>query len=263
MTRHFHPHCKARHIFAAALALGICLLSCAPAARAAPLIVDYPDYWPFFTRQDDGRMTGFFYDIVTQALGRMGIESEWRVFPWSRCQANVEKGDADAFVTVPTEERLRYTATHETPFYQKKLVVFTYAGHPMMQAIQTLRGIDDIRRLNLTVVTYLGNGWNDEHIQSQGIKTFTVSNLPNVWLMLAGRRGDIVIEWPFSAWPDISRSGTTDRIVQTEVALEAMPFHLMIRKDCAHAARLPEFDAVIREMLADGRIEHIVAQYTR
>lgn len=252
------------HVWRLALAAWVCIsLFPLHAAKAHPLVINYPDYWPFFTRGDiDGRMSGFFYEIVTVGLGRLGIEAEWQEFPWSRCQTNVEKGEADAFVTVPTEERLRYTATHETPFYLKTLDVFTYADNPKMREIKAIRKIKDIREAGLTVITYLGNGWNEENIESRGIRTVTVSGLPNVWLMLANKRGDIAIEWPFGAWPHIVRHGVASRIVQTDVTIESMPFHLMIRKGCPHAACLPEFDAVIRAMLRDGEIDAIVHKYT-
>ena len=252
------------HLWRLSLAAWVCIsLFPIHVAKAQPLIIAYPDYWPFFTREDaDGRMKGFFYEIVTEGLGRLGIKAEWQVFPWTRCQANVEKGEADAFITVPTEERLRYTVTHETPFYLKKLNIFTYSGNPRMREIKAIRDIEDIREAGLSVVTYLGNGWNEENIESRGIRTVTVSGLPNVWLMLANKRGDIAIEWPFSAWPQIVRHGVASRIVQTGVALEAMPFHLMIRKDSPYAARLSEFDAVVRAMLRDGEIDDIVRKYT-
>ena len=207
----------------AGLCLAVLLLAAPVAALAGePLRVVYPDYWPFFTLSEDGRMTGFFYDIVNEALDRMGIESQWRPFPWSRCQALVQSGEADAMITVPTPERLVYTDTHVNPFYLKRLKVFTTRDHPKLAEIGRLCSIDGIFRQGLVVVTYHGNGWNDKYIRSKGIKTYESPLIKNVWLMLANHRGDIVIEWPMAAWPLIKEAGVEDRVVETDVSLEGV-----------------------------------------
>jgi polar amino acid transport system substrate-binding protein len=191
----------------------------------------------------------------------MGIKSTWRDYPWSRCQALVRSGDADAMVTVPTAERLVYAATHKDPFYLKRLKVFTTVDHPKLAEIRNIRSIDDIYRLGLVVVTYHGNGWNDKYIRSRGIKTYESPLIKNVWLMLADHRGDIAIEWPVAAWPLIEEGGVASRIVETGVSLEAMPFHLLINRDCPYAARLPEFNKVLERMKTEGRIEAIIGKY--
>jgi len=63
--------------------------------------------------------------------------------------------------------------------------------------------------------------------------------------MLVAKRGDIFIEWPHGAWPDIKRLGLSDKVVETSVRLSEMPFHMLIRKDSPHVNILAEFDNVI------------------
>ncbi len=261
--------CKSRTIFGWAgkwlsgLCLALVLLApCTPASSAAePMLIAYPDYWPFFTRTSDGYMTGFFYEIVSEALGRMGVSAKWQAYPWSRCQALVRSGEADAMITVPTAERLVYSVTHDDPFYMKRLKIFTITGHPKLAEIRKIRTIDDIYRMGLVVVTYHGNGWNDKYIRSRGIKTYESPLIKNVWLMLANHRGDIAIEWPMAAWPLIEEGGVANRIVETDVSLEAMPFHLLVNRDCGCASRMAEFNETIKQMRAEGRIEAILTKY--
>lgn len=234
-----------------------------PAAAQAPLRIDFPEFWPFFATAENGKVEGFFHDIVAEALHRMGIEATWAPYPWPRCQERVQTGAADAMVTVPTPERLRYARTHQDPFYRKDLKVFTYLGNPRLQQIKAIRSIDDIVRGGFSVVTYSGNGWNDKNIRVRGIKTYETPKLKNVWRMLANRRGDIAIEWPGGAWPDILDAGVEKYIMQTDVTLESMPFHLMIRHGSPYADRLPEFNALILEMKKDGSLNHIVDKYIK
>ncbi|WP_419787666.1 substrate-binding periplasmic protein [Pseudodesulfovibrio sp.] len=229
-------------------------------AEQPPLRIDFPEFWPFFATRD-GSVQGFFHDIVTEALNRMGIQSTWESFPWPRCQERVKTGAADAMITSPTSNRLLYASTHETPFYEKKLKVFTYAGNPRLQEIKAIRSVEDIRHGGFIVVTYSGNGWNDKNIKANGIKTYETPKLKNVWRMLANKRGDIVIEWPGGAWPDIVETGMEQYIVQTEVTLQSMPFHLLINSDSPYAARLNEFDRVIRRMKKDGSLDRIIDKY--
>ncbi|MFH1912717.1 MAG: transporter substrate-binding domain-containing protein [Pseudomonadota bacterium] len=231
------------------------------AAAQAPLRIDYPDFWPFFTRDEAGEMTGFFHDVVTEALARMGMRATWHAFPWGRCQENVRSGEADAMITVPTAGRLDYSRTHADPFHLKELVVFTRADHARRAEVEALASIDDILAAGFSVVTYVGNGWNEVNIRSRGIKTYEVPYLRNVWLMLAQGRGDIVIEWPGGAWPDIKAQGLARKIVQTKVVLESMPFHLLVGRDSPHANILPRFNEIILEMCQDGTIDRILNIY--
>jgi len=247
-----------------ALVCLLVLVPCPPfAAEQAPLRVDYPDFWPFFSRDDAGKMTGFFYEIVSEALGRIGVETAWHAYPWGRCQTNVQGGEADAMITVPTAERLAYSRTHSDPFYRKQLVIFTCADHPRISEIKAITGIDDIRDGGFSVITYMGNGWNEENISVRGIKTYETPNLKGVWLMLAQMRGDIVIEWPGGAWPDIRAVGVERDVIQTGVVLESMPFHLLVGNDSPYADRLAGFNETILVMQRDGTMERIIDQYVR
>jgi len=111
------------------------------------------------------------------------------------------------------------------------------------------------------VITYSGNGWHKENIASLGIKTYETSVLTSVWKMLAANRGDIVLEWPYSAWSDIRQAGLSDKILQTPVVLSAMPFHMLIGKKSPHAGVLSAFDVVIQKMQTDGTIDRILTAY--
>jgi len=259
------PACGKGFLFLGLLALVLTLAIPAMPTMAGqpPMKICYPDFWPFFHRQEDGRMTGFFYDITTEALTRMDIQATWTVYPWPRCQHEVKTGERDAMITFPSAERLQYARTHPDSFYEKKIKVFTYARHPRLREIKGIKTIEDIHRLNLTVITYAGNGWNDREIKAHGIKTYDTAILKNVWRMLANKRGDIVIEWPGGAWPDIHATGTEDIIIETDATLEAIPFHLLIRNQSPYADSLPRFNEIILEMKKEGTLSRIVDKYIK
>lgn len=228
----------------------------------ALLRVAYPEYRPYFYADESGRMHGFFYEIITEAVSRrLGVPLSWECYPWSRCQVLVKNARADAMITVPTLERLNYSVTHEVPFYSKSLTVFTYRGHPRMKELQNLGSVAAIKKAGFTVVTYAGNGWNKDHVESLGIPTNSTTTIGSVWSMLAAKRGDLAIEWPPSAWPDIIGHDLSSHIVQTEAVVSSMPFHLLIRKDCAERSVLLHFDETIRAMRRDGTMLRILQSY--
>jgi polar amino acid transport system substrate-binding protein len=227
-----------------------------------PLRIAYPTFPPFFWATENGEMKGFFYEIITEAVEkRMAIPVLWKAYPWTRCQKNLKDGKDDAILTVPTAERSVYTVTHENPFYLKSLKLFTYSDHSRIREILQIKEIADIKRGNFSVITYRGNGWHKENIDSKQIKTHETSYLENVWRMLAAKRGDIVIEWPHGAWPDIKRLELSDKIIETSVTLSEMPFHMLIRKDSTYVNILPEFNDVIKKMYEDDTIANILSKY--
>lgn len=234
----------------------------APVCATEPLRIAYPTFAPFHYVNEEGKLSGFFYEIITEAVqNRLGIALKWQTCPWARCQQNVKNNLADALLTVPTRQRSIYTQTHVRPFYRKSICLFTYKGHPRRKVIEQLRTISDIKKEGFSVITYSQNGWHKKHVASLGIISHETSQLDTVWQMLAGKRGDIVMEWPGSALSDIKRLNLQDRVIYTGVELAAMEFHLLIRKGSPYTALLTQFDTVIQQMVDDGTMEAILTRY--
>jgi len=242
------------------LVLCLCMgMVAIPAPAGEPLHIAYPDFPPFHWRDGQGRMHGFFYEIISEAVEqRLGVPIVWEAAPWARCQAHVKNGLADAMLTVPTRKRAEYSLACQEPFYIKRMQAFTYSGHPRLAEIQALRELADIREAGLSVITYNENGWNKAHVEPLGITVQTANSLQSVWRMLALKRGDLVIEWPPAARPDIRALGLEQDIVQTGVVLGSMSFHLLIGKQSAHIGLLTGFDDAIRAMHTDGTLDRII-----
>jgi polar amino acid transport system substrate-binding protein len=238
--------------------LAALILFACPAKAAEVLRIGYTEFPPFHWHNDEGNVCGFFHDIIQEAAKRMNFEVEWTQCPWGRCQENVRLGELDGLLTVPTTERLEYTVTNKTPFYVKHRHLFTYAGHPRLDAIRSVKTIDDIAQKGLSVITYVGNGAFNREISSYDIKVYTTTTIPRIWKMLAIKRGDIVIEWPTGAWENIRRLGLEGKIIETESVLESLPFHLLIRKGHPLAKRTGEFEATFRQMKQDGTMDRIL-----
>ncbi|NDV28599.1 ABC transporter substrate-binding protein [Desulfovibrio sp. JC010] len=236
-----------------------------PAAQAekAPFIIAHSELWPLLRTEENGTKSGIFYEIIYESMKRLNIKIKWEYYPWARCQNHVESGIADAILTVPTDERATYTETHPTPFYHSYTQLFTYKGHPKKDVMDKIKTPQDIKDTGLTVITYLGNGWNKDNIQPLGITTYEASEPENIWPMLARQRGDIIIEWPLAAWPEITNQNVSEKIILTNGTIASFPFHLLISKKSKYLKILPEFDQVIQNMLKDGTIKRIIKGYTQ
>lgn len=234
----------------------------ASASANEPLRIAYSPVAPFHYLNEEGKLSGLFYEIITEAVqNRLGVSLKWQAYPWARCQQNVKNKVADALLTVPTRQRSTYTKTHVHPFYKKSIFLFTYKTHPRLEVIQQLRTISDIKEEGLSVITYAENGWHKKHVASLGIISHETTPPDNVWRMLAGKRGDIVMEWPGWAVPDLKRLNLEDRIINTGVELSAMEFHLLIRKGSTYTSLLEKFDEVIQQMVNDGAMDAILTRY--
>lgn len=249
--------------------LKIIFLLCAISMIYAPIAhttknsitITYHDFWPLLKTEKNGTMSGIFYEIITEAMNRLNIKIKWESYPWSRCQRYVKAGIADGIMTIPTNERTTYSVTHPTPFYHKNTQLFTYKGNPQKSTMDRIKNLEDIKDANLTVITYLGDGWNKNHIEPLGITTYKATKIDKVWPMLIHKRGDVVIEWPLAAWIEINKQNLSKKIILTNGTIDSMPFHLLISKKSKYVEILPELDLIIQRMLKDGTIDGILRKY--
>jgi polar amino acid transport system substrate-binding protein len=91
------------------------------------VIVYFDDYRPFSWKDDKGQMQGILPDILTEVIQkRMGISLEHRGYPWARSQDMVRSGEADAFCTVPTDERRQYANVSSEAVLQNQVTIYTW-----------------------------------------------------------------------------------------------------------------------------------------
>ncbi len=231
-------------------------------AQETAMKIVYPDFYPFFSRNNENQMTGIFYEIIREALEkRMHIKVEWENLPWKRCQHNIKNNLADAMITTINPIRMEYSSTHPYPLFVQSVNIFTYKGHEDLKEIEQLTNFNEIYEAGFSIITYLGNGWIERNAESIGIKVHKVSQRDKIWKMLALKRGDIVIEWPEGAWAEIRRFNLEEHIQQTDAVINSVPFHLLIGNKSPYSHILPEFNITIRKMKEDGTIFKITEKY--
>ena len=222
----------------------------------------FTHYPPANYRAEDGKFNGFFHDIVVDIFEkRLGLSVQMAVFPWKRCQMMVKDGSADMMITVPTPQRLEYAVTHTKPLWTKRRIIYTYRGHPKFDVFNRLNGIAEMRAEQVTVISYLGNGWVESTVQEAGIPVVFAATVEGMYQMLAARRGDVVIEEQSLADPLIRQLKLGDAIVATHGLASTSGFHLLIGKKSPYASMMNRVEQEVEAMRANGDINRILERY--
>ncbi len=222
------------------------------------VIVYFDDYAPFSWKDKDGRMHGLLVDILNEALQkRMGIPVEHRGYPWVRAQEMVRAGEADAFCTVPTDERRVYTEISSQPVIRNTVTLFTWKGSPQTERLKRVKGVRDLS--SFRHAQYSGSGWARQYLTYMDVEW--VASLGQAIEMLAAGRVDVVAESSFVVSHRIRAMGIAHKIIQIPTVIDSNSFHLCIGKTSRFLSSLPRFDRTLAQMYRDGSHGEMVRRY--
>lgn len=220
---------------------------------------------PMMAEPETGTVSGvkgLHADVLDEILvKRLGITWKGQCLPWARAQLEVKAGSADLLITIPTDERREYAVVSDHPVFEQYLHVYTYRGHPQIEAIRQIKSVADIKNLGLLPLTNFGNGWFKENIESAGIPAYYGPADENIAEMLAARRADIIIDLPLSMNPTIKALGIESRLEMTPARFGPLGFHLLVSKKSPLAARMEEINRAIDTSIGDGTREALTAKY--
>jgi len=230
-------------------------------------IADSMDAPPFKSANSEGKPSGIFYDIITSAFERMEVPLQYKGYPWKRAQMLVKTKRADALITVPTPERLKYSIPSRETVLVVKMKIFTQRDNPNTAKIKSVKALADLK--GLKIVGYIGDGWGEEML-----KQFEVDWLPNIASVcktIAAGRGDVFLENEIVALHTIKNIKNNERdwglkfdnIISFDAPVVPMSFHLLIQKKSKFLHLLPNFDETIRTMHKDGELDKIVDKWIK
>ncbi|WP_156176691.1 substrate-binding periplasmic protein [Kiloniella spongiae] len=220
----------------------------------------FPENYAPMIWTENGQMKGVVIDVLNTVLrNKLSIETQYDGYPWARAQVNVKKGLADAFITIPTPERLEYTVCSKEPVFFGNIVIYTYVNHPKRDEILAIKSAQDL--LNFVLVDYRGNGWLKSKLPDA--KVVWTDTLEQTYKLLANKRADIIIRDTVNFDFFARDHKYTDRIEKTSVIVDTINIHLCINKKSEYASILPDFDNVIKDLRKEGTIEAIIDSYTK
>lgn len=225
---------------------------------SSEFIFTYFDNYPPLSWQDKDEVKGILIDIMDEIVKkRMGLPMRNKAYPWKRAQLMVRNNDADGFITVPTEERLKYTSINSIPVY---IVEFTIFVNKNNSKIDTITSIDKLDGLSdYSIVHYLGSGWANSVLGKYNIHW--TRTLDDSLLLLYKNRVDIFIDPRDIVIYNIKKNNYEDTIIEIDQILDKKEFMLCIGLKSGFNSYINEFDFHLNEIKKDGTMQKILLKY--
>lgn len=225
--------------------------------------VSVADWYPIYHFSESGvQIEGLMADLL-KAL--FIDELQWQPVsvarPWARAQREVAEGETDFFVSVPTKSRKQYALVTSIPLFRLYLNLYTYTDHPRLEAIKNVKTVEDIKSLDLVLVSNNGNGWHKANMEEKGVKTQWVAGDNEIIRFLAMKRADAMIDVALPMNYRITTLGLEDKVVKTDVTFGPIDFYLMVSKKSTYALKLDEINSALERMRDKGKLEQIWSNY--
>jgi polar amino acid transport system substrate-binding protein len=203
-------------------------------------------------------MQGILVDTLKGTLeDDLKIDVQYIGLPWKRAQSMVETGIADAFITVPTKKRLKYSQCSNVSALTVKVGIYTYAENPRMNELMKIKTYDDLK--GFSIIDYIGNGWAKSKFKNLDVTWMPTLN--QTFMMLASKRADILVRNNYN-FDFFSRSlNIQNKIIKLPAILSSVDFHLCINKNSPFVNRLDDFDKSIIKFKNDGAQALIINKY--
>ena len=247
-----------RNFLQAALALG--MMPACPVRAAGSLRLAYMETYAPFSFRESGVLRGIFIDIFDEVIvRRLGVPVEHKGYPWARAQLLVQQGEHDGLCSVITPARLEYALAATEAVLTVPVRVFARKDHRLLPQLAQARSVDDLRRLNLVVVSYRANGWTQSHMRE--FKIESGNDLDASLKMLIAGRGDITVAAPYAAQYRLRQIEGGEQIQILPQALDHTDFNLMLGKQSPHRGLLPAFDKAMRQYKQSADYRAIFQKY--
>lgn len=216
------------------------------------------DYKPYSWYDDKtNSVRGIEIDILKEIIeNRLNIPLSIEILPWKRAQMYVKQGEADAFIAVPTEQRLSYTMINQEPIINWGVSFFINHTQKLKYMEYKINTIDDIKQLK--VASMIGNGWVEKNLKGFDIQW--VVKMEQMLSLLHKNRVDLIVDCPTVMDYHIKDAQLQNEIIELK-KLFSVPMHLGVSKKSDFLFVIPSFDKALKAMKEDGTLEKIIRTY--
>ena len=214
------------------------------------------DYSPLSFR--DGKQTkGVLVDLMGELGRRLGLTSEAEALPWSRAQAAVQTGEADAFISIITPAREEYSRPVPTPVLVNVVIAATSASHPRIDELRHISTIAELRKYRH--VNYLGSGWAREHLGNASV-TY-LPKFESIFQFLILGRADLLVEDRVTMQYNLSKLGLNNEVEILPAVFDRVEFRILVSDKSPLLGQIPRMDAALRAMNQDGTVRSILGRW--
>ncbi len=215
-------------------------------------------YLPFSWSDKDGKALGAEIDFINEILKkRMGIKVSHHVYPWARAQSMVEKGSADAFVTIPNAKRRQYTQVSDIPFFSSNFLMHIGSSNSKIPQLEKITSLAQLLTYQDIIHGHIvGGGWHKLNLKSARLVQ-KASNSLQILEMLDRNRIDVYIEQAPLIRYQMKILGFEKRIVELPQIMDETQWHICISKKSAFVKIMPELNQLLKKMQGDGSLAQL------
>lgn len=230
--------------------------------RREPLIIGLEDYSPYEYVTEEGELAGIGYEIVREAICRMGYAEsnyEFVVSPWSRIMEMGKKGDIDvildAFYTEERTEQFEYSneiyASDNYYFVALKHNNIMYDGDAFSESVKNIGIVRDYK---------YGKAIEERLKTYQGIID-EVSTADELVEGLLNGRYDVILTGDTQTKYYMKEHHKTEALSFLWKPLDTKNTYIMYPRVNDHAGLIEAIDEQIKEIRNDGTYEKIINYY--
>lgn len=239
----------------------LCLLWITPPALAQgkPTRLVTFDYPPFMVAGNAGQLSGLMIDVVTEAFKRMGQPVRIEFYPFSRCLAMVEAGEADAMFTIKkTPQREAHYLFPKEPVLTQHYVFFVRSN----STLEFKGKLTDFANTTIGVQDNTSYGGIFDAAVQQGVfnKLDPAPNYESNFKKLLVGRVDAVIISQVVGQAIVKRLKAAEQVRVSGPAVETAMSYMMFNNKTPPAL-ISEFDKAIVSMRKDGAMSRIQNVY--
>ncbi len=245
-----------RYLVSSLTAVTVSLL--AGTSWAANLTVAFNSDWAPFSKGPAEDVGGILPDLVREILSRhMDTPVDVVGYPWARVQHLVEKGKIDAFVTVPTAQRLKYALTSKEDVYKVEMRPTVKRGSPAEKSLTEKPTPATLRTLRYCDI--LGNGWGKSYAAKNGITPIIGRKVVSCLRMVQKGRVDVTLQSSAVSIREIAVEKMEQDLVTLPDVYGQMSFTLLVSKKSAFKQDfINRFDKTLQRMKADGSYDELI-----
>ena len=208
------------------LALAILLLAVSRQATSEPYVIAYNHDWaPFSYVDSEGNVQGILPRLMEE-LSRESSIAELKAvgLPWDRVSHAVRHGEASAFITFASRERLGFSEAIGPTIYElgQNPVVRSEASVDQASIFQ----VDGLRYCQM-----VGDDWSTAFYESLSIQSFAARDSRACLNLVQRGRADVFLHPVPIITIRMTQMNLIGALRQFDKPAATMPFHLLWRKD--------------------------------
>ncbi|WP_147819559.1 substrate-binding periplasmic protein [Salidesulfovibrio onnuriiensis] len=228
------------------------------AALAGSTIMVATDYWPPF-RIESEDIRGIDPDILHEVGKRMGVEFVMTRMPWARCLEEMRRGGVDMMSGLAkTPERAEYIQYSDVVYYACAPAFYAREGTKAAR-VSTYAGLRDF-----SIGYTRSSAYFEPFDSDKTLHKMAGNNEHQLLRMVSEGRWDMLIGTDCQVDYDLARMVGTENLVKVAYRPEQrVNLYMGFSKRSPFRKRMGEFDAILRDMLANGEISRIASRYLK